>query len=363
MAYKILYIEDSSPDSIIDEFKNQDFEFTHENPETFESTMKAIASKSFDAYIFDYNLTSGTALFDAPAIASSIRGGNPTLHKDIPIILTSNKEPFSEYSRDFASQDLFDFAVEKDEFRTKASFYAAQIKSFIQAYQKIKTENFNIPKILGLSPSDYDKLDYRIKESYLQPNTQNDVYAIARFTNLELIQMTGVLIDENVLSARLGVSIDSSKPDWTNLKKELTDYQYKGILHDVFPRWWMDKIADWWVKEIDNSMPLKRLSATDRVEKIKAAKTDLTELQPIPLPKHAVSTRYWNACKDTQVALDTIDGLEISTRELKAWQDKEYISIEAGIDSKKPQQSHKKFLKPFSREKMNTIALKFNNDE
>lgn len=356
MAYKILYIEDSSPNSIIKEFKNQEFKVIHKEPEDFENTLDTISQELPDALMLDFRLTSKSARFDAPVVAQSLRTKSSDTYRDIPIILISSEGNITGYYQDFTSQDLFDFAVEKEKFRDNSAFYIQRIKSFIESYQKIKTEKFKIHKILSISPKEYKALDYRIQELFEHIEIKDNVYAIARTINQELIKMTGVLIDEHVLSARLGVSIKSS--DWTKLKEELANYQYKGILHDVFPRWWMDKIADWWVKEIDNSMPLKRLSATDRIEKIKA-KTDLTELQPIPLPKHAVSTRYWNACKDTQVALDTIDGLEISTRELKAWQDKEYISINAGLE-KEP---HEKFLKPFSREKMKTIALKLNNDE
>jgi len=356
MAYKILYIEDLNPDSIIKKFKTQEFEVIHKEPEDFEDTLDAILKESPDALMLDFRLTSKSARFDAPVVAQSLRTKKSGTYRDIPIVLISSESNITGYYQDFTSQDLFDFVVEKKEFRKNSELHIQKIKSFIESYQKIKTEKFKVHKTLGISLKEYRELDYRIQERFEHIEIKDDVYAIARTINQELIQMTGVLIDEYVLSARLGVSIKSS--DWIKLKEKLSVYQYTGILHDVFPRWWMEKITNWWIKEIDNNMPLKRLSATERVEKIKA-KTDLTELQPIPLPKHAVSTRYWNACKDTQVALDTIDGLEISTRELKAWQDKEYISINAGLE-KKP---HEKFLKPFSREKMKTIALKLNNDE
>jgi hypothetical protein len=77
---------------------------------------------------------------------------------------------------------------------------------------------------------------------------------------------------------------------------------------------------------------LRRLIAPERVEKLKEI-TRLENLNPIKKLKHSCSENYWTICKEKKAAIDPIDGLELNERDLYPWQEKEYISIWAGLES------------------------------
>lgn len=361
MDYKILYIEDSSPDSIISEFKKQGLEVSHYDPNTFEQTLEA--TSDVDALVLDFRLTSGSAKFDAPTVAQTVRVKESTFFKEIPIILMSSEANITGYYEDSTSQDLFDFAIEKEIFRKNSKLYTKRLKGYISAYKLVKEKRFNILEILDITGDFYRELDYRIDNTLNHIDIKNDVHAVVRFIDNELIQRTGILIDEDVLSARLG--IDKESEDWDDLLKVLFEYgaEHRGILSDIYPRWWMSKINNYIKETLKIETSFRRLTAEERVTIIKE-KTELDNLKPISLPKFSKSPKYWNVCVVTKQALDPYDGLEIYRGEGFSWQDAEYISIETGLDptSKgKHALKYKKMLKPFSLDKLKNIAQKIND--
>lgn len=136
MAYKILYIEDQKAYSMQDDLERQGYIVEVNDSDDFDSLFDTINKKKFDAYIFDFRLTANKGRLDAPAIAQSLRtkGNN---YKSAPIILISNEDRLKEFDKDLTSQDLFDFAVSKKQFRDDMDKYVNRINSFIIAYKTI----------------------------------------------------------------------------------------------------------------------------------------------------------------------------------------------------------------------------------
>ena len=355
MTYKILYIEDLDPGSIIHDLNSHGFEVTHHIPKNFEDTIKEI--KGYDLLLFDFRLTETTAIFDAPTVAQTLRTINSENHKDIPIVLISSETKISDYYKDLTSQDLFDLSLTKDTLLNNMVKYSKRFTSLINAYQKVKNEKFDVLKVLNF-PTDQNKaIDYRIIEKLNRDMFSNDVFAFSSFILKNLIQSIGPLIGEDVLSARLGVSKTSD--NWEKLKSNFEHFKYKGIFSDSYNRWWADGLIDWWKNHIDGDNSLRKLNAEQRINKLsEITKLSLTSQAPT---KYAKSTSFWTICKETHLPIDPIDGLELHKNDLYEWQEKEYLSLQAGLEPQKFDSTTKepiyiKFLKPIEKDRLKSIA-------
>ncbi len=350
MVYKILYIEDQNPDTIIARLHDSgDFKVKHLSPNTLENVLENLSKQNL--LLLDFKLTEEADIqVDAPTIASALRTFGSDSHKNIPIVLISTRENITNYYKDFTSKDLFDLTTTKDNFLDNIEKYTKRLKSLISAYKLIGKEKGKMEKILGISTKFKKSIDYRIELNLKKETIKDDIFAYSNFIHQNLIRSIGVLIGEDVLSARLGISKDS--PDWEKLKVKLGKAKYKGISSDSYNRWWAQKIIEWFEKNNKGKSSLRRLNAQQRCEVIKKI-TKLKRL--IPLEKiddrgyKAQSSNFWTFCKETKKAIDPIDGFEIYDRELFGWQEKEYISF-LGKSS-----VFEKFLKPSDKERIREI--------
>ncbi|MEQ8560778.1 MAG: hypothetical protein RID18_04655, partial [Cytophagales bacterium] len=304
MAYKILYIEDLDPGSIIHDLSNQGFEVDHHVPRNFEETIAAI--RGYDLLLFDFRLTESTALFDAPTVAQNLRTINSANHQDIPIVLISSEIKISDYYKDLTSQDLFDLSLTKDNLLKNLEKYSKRFVSLITSYETIRTEKFNVPKVLNLTPEQKENLDYRIFEKLSSDVFSNDIFAFSGFILNNLIRTIGPLFGEDVLSARLGVSRTSK--DWGSLKSQFDDFKYTGIFSDSYNRWWSDGLVAWWKLHNQGKSTLRSLNAEQRLKRL----VELTNLSLLeqPLTKYAKSKCFWTICKETHLPIDPIDVLD-----------------------------------------------------
>lgn len=351
MAYKLLYIEDLNPGSIKHDLERFDFEVDHHNPELFEATLKT--TSEYDILLLDFRLTEGKAIFDAPSIAQTLRTANSAAHKDIPIVLISSEENIKDYYRDFTSQDLFDLSLTKSELLGNLVKYTARFKSIILAYQTIRNKKFDVESILA-KPKEVE-LDYRISKMLEGEVRSNDIYAFASFILVQLVTKVGVLFGEDVLSARLGVSRESE--NWSKLVETLSSFKYEGIYSESYNRWWAEGLIKWWEDEVGEKRSLRKLSAHDRSEII--SKSTGLKLSPLEKPQYAKSDNFWTICKESSVAIDPIDGLELDMGYLMPWQEKEYLSIKSAIKpfkfdaAKNP--FYEKYLKPAEKKRLSII--------
>lgn len=351
MAYKILYVEDLDPGSIVHDLERNGFDVTHYSPEDFEKTLREAGK--FDLLLLDFRLTAGKAVFDAPTIAQTLRTVNSNAHMDIPIVLISSEDNIKDYYRDFTSQDLFDISLTKSDLLRNLNKYAQRFKSIIGAYESIRNSKFSVESALNVPIS--IQLDYRINQKLTNEIRSNDIYAFSNFVLNQIVKSTGVLIGEDMLSSRLGISKDSE--DWEELKAILKSVQYKGIFSDSYNRWWADGLLNWWKELVNDEHSLRRLNAEQRV-KIISEKTDL-KLLALSKSKYAQSSNYWTICKETSLPIDPIDGLELEIRFQLPWQEKEYLSLEAALNPSKfdaqSQPYYHKYLKPSEAKRLSVI--------
>ncbi|NRF37599.1 hypothetical protein [Pedobacter foliorum] len=357
MAYKILYIEDQATESRESDLANLGFDVCTFDPSSDISEILQQIQTDTNALILDYRLTAGKkyACFDAPTIAQTLRSKHShdaNKKTEIPIILMSNEEIITDYYNDFSSQDLFDFTLTKKAFTDNQPKFAHKLKSFICGYKKIKADNFDIIKILGLQDEDEELIHPNIKVKLYQYNENIFEYSSLIFD--DIIRSIGMVIGEDLLSARLGISKKSE--DWEKVKESLSTTKYTGILSEVYPRWWMVKINKWWEEVVNSKIPLRRLDADERVEVIKQG-LSLSNLEPVEKTKYSESTNFWTICKHSNAPIDPFDGIELFKKDYYPWQEKEFISIDSALNN---MDQYKEIISPIDVKAIRELARKVN---
>lgn len=344
MVYKLLYIEDLDPSSIASDLKNEGFDIKTINPGTFEALIGEINNLEFQCVLLDFRLTQGEgkAIFDAPTIAQTLRTRSANSNKHFPIVLISTEKTISSFYEDFTSTDLFDLSIPKETLQKELSKYCNRIKDFIESYNIIKNRNFDLPEILGISKDYYAKLDYRFSEKVQDDYLKTNTYKISRLIHNTLIRSIGLLIGEDILSARLGVQKKSQ--GWEKLKAAFPGAKYTGIFSSTYHRWWPKEVE----RILSEEMKIKNYRSLDALKRVENLnKLGFTELVPLKQLQFATSTNFWTICKELQSPIDPIDGLELRPNEFIPWQDKEYISILAAMQTS----DLLKFVKPTELER------------
>ncbi|WP_438710253.1 hypothetical protein ACSTS3_14360 [Aquimarina muelleri] len=329
MAYKILYIDDLETQSREKDIQNLGYNVKLYNPTSDISDLFRALESGTKACVLDYRLTKGknNACFDAPTIAQTLRTKHKNDLKDFPLVLMSNEKiKVKEFDKDLTSQDLFDFVLTKEEFGKDMSNFKNKLNSFIKSYEIIIEHKFNLVKII-----EFDEkyiLHSRIKSN--AASISKNLFTLSSFIYYDVVRPIGILIGEDVLSARLGVSKESK--DWNKLLEIINSTIYTGAFSDYLKRWWMDKINKWWSETISSDVSLRSLNAAERVEILKA-KLNLKNLVPLTKTKHSLSSNFWTICKDSGQPLDPFDGIEL-LKDYLPWQEKEYLSIKSALAGK-----------------------------
>lgn len=325
MAYKIFYIEDLDPESRIETLKSGDFEIISYKPDiNIDNIIQNIHDGNPDIIIMDYKLTEGSdlAYCDAPTIASTLRSKYKDGIKERPIVLMSTLDNIVNlYRKDYTNHDLFDYAISKERALENPERFRKKCLSFLNSYINIKDNDLDLDKILSVDGNTH------LVHSRIRIHLNKDiksVYEFSRFIFEHLIRCSGLLIGEDILSARLGISKESA--DWEKLKEQLTDCKYAGIFSDVYNRWWMSKVDSWWLDFIKEKHALRHYNAEEKT-RILREKLSL-DLNIVVSSDKNLSSNYWTICKQTKLPLDPFDGIELLEEEFKPWQDKDYVSID-----------------------------------
>ncbi len=354
MTYKILYIDDQDTSSRQKDLENIGFEVITHKPTNNFKEIEVKVRNGINALILDYKLTEGKgeqACFDAPTVAQFVR----TLHVkdalDIPIVLMSNQAVFTNsYKKDFTSQDLFDFTITKQEFTANNEVFGTKLESFINAYYKIKTDK-NLLLSLGLKKDTI--LHSRVALSI--GKVQKNIYKVSTLIYEDIISSIGLVIGEEVLAARLGITINTS--GWDIVLESLKKSKYIGVFSDIKNRWWMDKVNTWWKEKISDDIPIRRLNAEERVELIKS-KLKIKDLIVAKKTEQSKSTSFWTICKFSKEPIDPFDGVEL-LKDYLPWQEKEYLSIDSALLN---HDEYKNQISKIDKKAIRDLAKKLNKD-
>ena len=291
------------------------------------------SSHDIDGLILDLELNDlpndndERACFKGTSLAQEIRTrqkGNDI--KSFPIILFSAHDKLSTLL-EATGKDLFDICIDKESVTTDVfDKFSAQLYALAKGYRDLQ-HKANIEDILNI---DEEKLDC-IFISELKKLLSSPIHIPASFIVKELIRKQGLLINESVLAARVGIDIEKSG-DWKKFLDIIKDTKYQGVFCEGWNRWWKPLLEEWW--DSISKENIRSLTAERRVEIIKSA-TGLSDLFPADKIEKCTSDEFWTVCQGYNRPLDPIDGLTLAGQDnLYPWQEPLYVSIDAALKRK-----------------------------
>jgi hypothetical protein len=370
MTNKYIYIDDQTPEasepfarSIESSVKG--LSISHQQPIEFSEQLRQLAESSYAGLILDLRLDEtknqhgNLTEYRATALAQELRTrATEKRVKDTPIVLLSTNTKFKQsFDRDDTSHDLFDAIFTKESVPNNEKGIAITLISLSEGYHSINEKKGSnrtfVLELLGLKKPDFGEIDPRIASEFEGQRKRLPTHEYARFILSHILTPSGPLVDEKTLAAKLGIDIDNSS-DWETFKSEfLSKAEYDGLFREAMPRWWMFKVMRFWTQSIRTEIPLRSLTAKQRVKAIKAS-TKLSGIQEAQPIENGYSTKYWTLCKGFERPLDPLDGLLTAEPEPKVWQDKPYISIKAALERVK----HNEGLRVHAFEKDRLAELK-----
>ncbi|WNM19489.1 hypothetical protein [Flavobacterium capsici] len=341
MKYKVLYIDDETSQNsqaFADGLSSQNLiEIAIKLPTKFEELINELIAeqKDIDALILDLKLDGNqqgdrTATYTAPSLATGIRTkcfAENGFENEFPIFLISSTNNLKKYyDSDTSSHDLFDYTFYKTSIAQKGKEYELLITSITHAYKAIQENKTNFNTLLGL-PAD-SEIPNKVFTTKFLLGDGTSISEISQYIFNEIISKSGVLIDETILAARLGINFNESS-DWLSLIENLNDYKYSGIFKDSFNRWWSHDILNWWNSNFPK--PLIQLTALDRVNLLKE-KFKLDNLVKAQQIHKTTSTKFWTVCQAYKLPLDPKDGFLLDGNLMHPWQDKRYLSLHSILE-------------------------------
>lgn len=339
MAIQYFYIDDD-PKSYD---KIQGFECDNliikaiQHQDSWEEQLAFLKSKEqfFDGLVLDLKLDDlpnshhKRAEFRGTSLAQEIRtrqkeGGL----KSFPIALFSANDKV-QLALENSGKDLFDICIDKSNISEESfSIYSPQMIALVEGYNKLQSSKTN-DEIFCIDSS---LLDSRFISEF--DNIKSSPIPIqARFLITELLEKQGLLINEDVLAARLGVHKEMSG-DWSLLKTKIEHTQYKGVFAEGWRRWWMPLIDKWWSKDLKANVSLRSSTAKDRVKLIQNY-FQINNLTVSERIDKSNSDEFWTICMAYNRPLDPVDGLLIQGQDnLYPWQEPAYVSIDAALRRK-----------------------------
>lgn len=300
----------------------------------------------FDLRLDNIEINKKKYLYRGTALAQELRtesSEDGVSNLDFPIILLSTETNLLKYNSDYSSHDLFDLIITKDKYNLeieKIRHVQNIIISLANGYKIIKEYKSlkSIDRLLGLVEEDlsliFPKFIYTLKQLMDKP-----VHVIARFIKNKLVEPQGLLIDRNVLMARLG--IDESSSDANSIKllfdTVLNKFKYTGVFSEGWERYWMELLTKWWEKEINPYKPINAFPASKRVEQI-AEKMKLSRLKAATPIKTGFSEYFWTVSVISRKPLDPVNGyitisqydpinqFSIMAENTEPWLDKNYVT-------------------------------------
>ncbi len=334
MAYRVVYIEDQDTGSVLHDLSQCGLEVVHCHPSTFKETTMEVDSHKPDLILMDFRLMPGGGEVNAPAIAQYYRSlsiDEPSLC--LPVVLLSNDTKIHGFYDDFTSHDLFDFFIIKENLSDNKEKYALLMKEHIESYKLISTlqakeadlvELLKIPEKLELD------IDPRIKETLRSKKYQSNVYMASTFVFNHVVKSIGVLIGEDVLSARLGVSKGSES--WSELCTLLKESEYTGVYSGSYQRWWADGVEIWWSETFEESHHPRRLNSEEKL-KVICDKFPELNLQKVDGDSTTKTDNFWSICQYSLLPIDPSEAFEIQTDlSLMPWLDTQYYSYDSVRD-------------------------------
>lgn len=236
----------------------------------------------------------------------------------IPVVLCSTLGKYDIYRKDSASHDLFDYYFDKTDVNFKRE--SLRLKSLSEGYQLLNKKGVTAEEYLGRN--DLEIIDAKIID-FLKGQS---VFETARRIIKDVLPYSGILIDEYVVAARMGVNLNESKDEWDKLMAAIAGENfYKGVFSEGWSRFWADKVNAFFMK-LSGGKPYQIMSAVERIEMLKANGYDgLIAAKPI---EYNNSSYFNTVCCYSGLPLDSMEGIPVEDRmSLMQWQESHFVSF------------------------------------
>jgi len=346
MTSNFIYIDDASEetiaslvDAVVGDRESVGIEYVPVRE--FEDLMSTInaAAKRDCGFILDWrldqlaNIDGKTATYKAAALAQEMRSrGAEGVIPERPIILWSTDDKLqNSFFADHTSHDLFDLVHHKDQLVDDAGRVRLELVEAFSAYVlAAKTRSASVEEALATSESVLSRCDVRFIDTAIRARS-GSIHDWLRFVFKQVVRVRGVLVDEELLAATLGVDSQRSD-DWNPLLDLLPDdSRYRGPFSRAWKRWWGRQIIQGWWKVVSSGAgSLLSLTAQERC-RILVEFTGLQNLVPSEPILPTYSARFSTICLATSCPLDVVDGVQVIGHELQPWQDREYVCLDAAL--------------------------------
>jgi hypothetical protein len=243
---------------------------------------------------------------------------------------------------DPGSDDLFDLRIQKEEVTQDRASVQERVIGLGEVYRTLDgydpTLEAAAKSLLGLSDAELDRWCHQGFRGRISSGRQIATHVAASAFLRDFLLPTGLLIDEDVLSWRLGVERASS-PGWSRLRDELS-FRYRGVAGESFRRWWARGLEDWWVSVDKEGRALAGLPIPQRIEALrKASGGDLTQLV---MPRGSAGDRPWRPCAinleadpPRSVPVDPAEAVRLVPRsDIPPWSDPLCVALGTALQEK-----------------------------
>ncbi|MGS0623429.1 hypothetical protein ACU8YE_11035 [Ralstonia sp. VS2407] len=276
--------------------------------------------------------------YRGPTLAQELRTrmAEGEISHPFPIVLWSVTNKLDNSFRDEnTSHDLFDAVYGKDgQVGSDPTLVAREMVSLTNGYEILyrckNASKKNAARMMGLAAEDSVGVYAVYLDELKDVLRTKAIHQMARLILVDLIQVPGLLVDERLLAARLGVDFVKCGADWEVLKGVLEAVSYKGPFCDGWDRWWWFKVEDWWSSLAERIPNIRRISAAERVNLLNAEfGTNLLPAKPI---EAGYSDRFFAVCAGTEQPLDPVDGFRVVQSSKREWHDVAYVSSKAALN-------------------------------
>lgn len=300
------------------------------------------ASTKVDGVLIDVDLSDvpgehGTG----PGIAQDIRINqeNGKLPPFALVRFASRAKVIANIGGDVSSDDLFDLKIDKESAARDVAGVRRSLIGCTTIYQGVAAchsfEMSDLARFFGVQESEIEGWAHSEFLAKLQ-SAGADKPHVAGVLIMKLISQPGPLIDEFLLSVRLGV--DRRSDGWASLREALSSVRYEGTGHEYFDRWWARGVEDWWLDTEGAETPLSSMTVEQRLAQL--AKK-YPNLDPIEIPDESPGKRPWRVCKlsleeeEPQfIPVDPAYGVRTVSRNDAPWFDPTYSALGVALQHK-----------------------------
>lgn len=309
-----------------------------QNLQGWEQQMERLKNVDYDGLILDLKLDElpvqdgRHAGYRGTTVAQLVRDYQKEgILTAFPMILFTGEENMKR-SLDNTGRDLFDMIIEKGSLNLQTMIsLPSQLVELSDCYKRL-----NVGEDAERMIQAQGYVDERFIDALHCLQANDSKASCAHFLLNEFVLKPGLLIDETLLAARLGVDKKKTGRTWESILDMFEKVSYRGIFGSGWKRWWMHGVNEIWKEK--TATVLQRLGAEERVDALR----NLLGTDAIAVAKkttYAESDKFWAVCCGTGNPIDPIDGFEVTGQDTcYPWQDMLYVSKEAAFRQIKQEQ-------------------------